>query len=315
MCIMESTEDAEKVAVFEKHRQRLFGIAYRMLGTRDDADDVLQEAYIRLHSARLVEISVHEAWLVTIVTRLSIDRLRKLSSARETYIGPWLPEPLITDPAPSPEAAAANASDVSVAFLLLLERLSPLERAVFLLHDVFEFAHAEIARIVAKSETAVRQVASRARRHIHSGRRRFAADEASKAALITKFVKASYAGDLNTLKSIFADDVAMTSDGGGRVNAARRVVGGRDRLGRLFTVAIAKTGNLAAYTINLNGEQAIVEYSNGVPHAATMFEIDNGKIVAIYRVMNPDKLKAFENREATLIDKKVSQKKSPIRLD
>ena len=313
---MESTENAEKVAVFDKHRPRLFGIAYRMLGTRDDAEDVLQEAYIRLHSARLAEIEVPEAWLVTVVTRLSIDRLRRETAARETYIGPWLPEPLMMiDPARSPETEAEIASDISVAFMVLLERLSPIERAVFLLHDVFDFAHAEIARIVAKSEVAVRQIVSRARTRVQSGRRRFVADEASRSDLIKKFIRASYAGDEVALMSVFADDVVLMSDGGGKVHAARRIVSGSNRLVRVFTLAISRAGELSAYMVDLNGEMSIVEYAGGVPVAATCFVTDGGKIRAIYRVMNTDKLKAFENTEEKLIADKVSQMTASTRLN
>ena len=157
------------VEVFDRNRGRLFGIAYRMLGTRPDAEDIVQDAYLRWHNADRAEIESADAWLTTVATRLSIDRLRKASVQRETYIGPWLPEPLIVDPADSPEAAAEIRSDVSLAFMVMLERLSPMERAVFLLHDVFDFAHAEIAKIVAKSETAVRQIVSRARARVRGG--------------------------------------------------------------------------------------------------------------------------------------------------
>jgi RNA polymerase sigma-70 factor, ECF subfamily len=298
---MTSSVDAEKIELFEAHRPRLFGIAYRMLGTRDDAEDILQETYLRLHSADLSEIENSEAWLVTVATRLSIDRLRKASVQRETYIGPWLPEPLIIDSAMSPEMRAETASNVSLAFMVLLERLSPLERAIFLLHDVFDFAHAEIARIVAKSETAVRQIVSRARTRVRSERTRFAGDNASRSDLIRKFMAASCAGDEKTLMHIFADDVALTSDGGGKVNAARRIVYGNHRITRLYTVALAKhRDRIHAELVTINGEPGVVEFADGEVFAATTFSIVNGKITAIYRVMNPDKL-----RRIVPIEKKV----------
>jgi RNA polymerase sigma-70 factor (ECF subfamily) len=162
----EMREQEEKVEIFRKHRPRLFGIAYRMLGMRDDAEDILQEAYIRWHKAD--EIETPEAWLVTVVSRLAIDRLRKASVERETYIGPWLPEPILTGI--SPEEETEMASDLSIAFLVMLERLSPVERAVFLLHDIFERGYDEIARIVGKSEAAARQMIHRARERVRQDR-------------------------------------------------------------------------------------------------------------------------------------------------
>ncbi|HKX83440.1 MAG TPA: sigma-70 family RNA polymerase sigma factor, partial [Pyrinomonadaceae bacterium] len=156
----------EKAEVFGAHRSRLFGIAYRMLGTSADAEDILQEAYIRWHKVDPGEIETPEAWLVTVVTRLSIDRLRRASHERETYIGPWLPEPIVTEPSPQDDAELA--SSLSIAFLTMLERLSPTERAVFLLHDIFDCEYSEVARITEKSEDAVRQMVSRARRRVRS---------------------------------------------------------------------------------------------------------------------------------------------------
>ena len=298
---MTSSVDTEKIELFDAHRPRLFGIAYRMLGTRDDAEDILQETYLRLHSADMSEIENSEAWLVTVATRLSIDRLRKASVQRETYIGPWLPEPLIIDSAMSPEMQAETASNVSLAFMVLLERLSPLERAIFLLHDVFDFAHAEIARVVAKSETAVRQIVSRARTRVRSERARFEGDNASRSDLIRKFMAASYAGDEQMLMSIFADDVALTSDGGGKVNAARRTVYGNKRLTRLYTITTSKyRERLYAELVTINGEPGVVEFADGEVFAATTFSVSDGKITAIYRVMNPDKLQGIHS-----IEKKV----------
>jgi RNA polymerase sigma-70 factor (ECF subfamily) len=200
--------------------------------------------------------------------------------------------------------------------MVLLERLSPLERAVFLLHDVFDFAHAEIARVVAKSETAVRQIVSRARTRVRSDKTRFEPDEVSRTNLIKKFITASYAGDEQTLMSIFADDVALTSDGGGKVNAARRVIYGSKRLSRLYTLPVAKhRDHLRSFVVMMNGEASLIEFADGLPLAATSFSILDGKITAIYRVMNPDKLKALENLDAKLIDAQVSQFPGSDRLD
>ncbi|NOT47263.1 MAG: RNA polymerase sigma-70 factor [Acidobacteria bacterium] len=299
----------ERAEVFYRSRGRLFGIAYRMLGTRADAEDIVQDAYIRWHNADKSEIETPEGWLTTVVTRLSIDRLRKASVQRETYIGPWLPEPLLVDKADSPEMRAELESAVSLAFLVMLERLSPLERAVFLLHDVFDLAHAEIAKVVAKSETAIRQIVSRARARVRSDRSRFEVDAVTRTDLIKKFISASYTGDAQTLMSIFADDVSLTSDGGGKVNAAKKILYGTKRLANLHTVAIRKyPGRLAAYMVTLNGEPGLIEYADGVPFAASTFSIEDGRIMALYRMMNPDKLRAFENLEEKLINAQVSQR-------
>jgi RNA polymerase sigma-70 factor, ECF subfamily len=285
------SRDLEKLDVFDKSRPRLFGLAYRMLGTRDEAEDILQEAYLRLHSTDLETIENPEAWLVTVTTRLSIDRLRKASVQRETYIGPWLPEPIVLDVADSPEIKAEMASDVSLAFLIMLERLSPSERAIFLLHDVFDFAHAEIARIVARSEASVRQIVSRARARVRTGRPRFNPDQSSYSDLIRKFVAASYAKDERSLISIFADDVALTSDGGGKVHAARRIVTGRDRVLRIYTVAVTKYPvQVEAFLATINGEPGVIEVALGHTVSASTFIIKDGQIAGIYRVMNPDKL-------------------------
>jgi RNA polymerase sigma-70 factor, ECF subfamily len=306
---MAAAQKDERLEVFGRNRARLFGISYRMLGTRADAEDIVQEAYIRWHNADRNEIDSPDAWLTTVVTRLSIDRLRKASAQRETYIGPWLPEPLMIDKTASPEMKAEMESDVSLALMVMLERLSPLERAVFLLHDVFDLAHAEVAKVVAKSEQAVRQIVSRARSRVRSDRTRFEADAASRASLIRKFINASYAGDAQTLMSIFADDVSLTSDGGGKVNAAKKILYGAKRLANLHTVAVGKyQGRLAAYLIMLNGEPGLIEYADGVPFAVTAFSIADGRITAFYRVMNPDKLTAFVNLEEKLIEAQVSQR-------
>src|SRR5687768_12157539 len=225
----------EKVEVFDNSRGRLFGIAYRMLGTRDDAEDILQEAYIRWHNADSEEIETPEAWLVTVVTRLSIDRLRRASTERETYIGPWLPEPVITSPSAQDDAELA--SSLSVAFLTLLERLAPTERAVFLLHDIFDCEYAQIARITDKTESAVRQIAHRARERVRTDKARFGVKPAEQRRLIEKFAAAAYAGDEKTLLGLFAPDIAVLSDCGGKVTAARKLVSGIRKVIRLFTVA------------------------------------------------------------------------------
>jgi RNA polymerase sigma-70 factor (ECF subfamily) len=263
-----------------------------MLGTRDDAEDILQEAYIRWHKAETEEIETPEAWLVTVVSRLSIDRLRKASIERETYIGPWLPEPILTGI--SPEEEVEMASDLSIAFLVMLERLSPVERAVFLLHDIFDRGYDEIARIVGKSEAAARQMIHRARERVRRDRPRFKADKKERARLVRQFAAASAASDENALLALFADDIMMMSDGGGVVHAARRPVYGRKRLARLFSITTRKySGRLEHFLIEVNGETALVTFADGQPFGVNTVEVENGKITALYRVMNPEKLRAF----------------------
>jgi RNA polymerase sigma-70 factor (ECF subfamily) len=266
-----------------------------MLGTREEAEDIVQEAYIRWHTADVEQIETPEAWLVTVVTRLSIDRLRKASFERETYIGPWLPEPLLIDTHRSPEEEAELASDLSMAFMVMLERLSPVERAAFLLHDVFDCDYPEIARAIGKNETASRQLIHRARERVRTDRQRFEPSEAERKEMIRKFAAASYLGDEATLLSMFAENVALTSDGGGIVNAARRTVYGAKRLTNLYVKAIAKySDHLTPRLVTINGEPGILEYADGRPFAVTALTIEGGEITAIYRVMNPEKLKAFD---------------------
>ena len=286
--------DEQKIKIFKKHRARLFGIAYRMLGTQAESEDILQEAYIKWHQADEREIETPEAWLVTIVTRLSIDRLRKASREREIYIGPWLPEPLVVSDAPSPEEEFEFASDLSLAFLVLLERLSPVERAAFLLHDIFDCAYADIARIVGKTETALRQIVSRARERVRTDKPRFETSEKEREQLIKKFSAASQTGDETTLLALFAEEVSMMSDGGGKITAARKIVRGKAKLAHALKMFGTKYGASLEHTLTtINGEPGLLTFAEGKIFSVTTFEFTGGKISALYRVMNPDKLKAF----------------------
>ena len=295
--------DEEKVEIFKRHRARLFGIAYRMLGTHAESEDILQEAYLKWHQADAERIETPEAWLVTIVTRLSIDRLRKASNERETYIGPWLPEPLAVSDAPTPEEEVELASNLSLAFMVLLERLSPIERAAFLLHDIFDCGYADIARIVGKTETASRQLIHRARERVRADKPRFEASERERAKLIKKFSAAAYAGDEKTLLALFSDEISMISDGGGKVTAARKVVTGRKKLAHALAMFGAKAGAaLSNKLYRINGELGLLTFYEGKIFSATTFEFDEGKISAVYRVMNPDKLTAFAQLSMKSLD-------------
>jgi RNA polymerase sigma-70 factor (ECF subfamily) len=282
--------------VFEQLRRRLFSVAYRMTGTRADAEDIVQEAYLRWHRTDASEVRSPEAWLVSVVMRLAIDRLRKASVEREAYTGQWLPEPLFG--VPSPEEQLELASDLSMAFMVLLERLAPSERAAFLLHDIFDCDYPEIARILRKSEAACRQVVHRARERVRRDQRRFSAGEEDRRRLIEKFMAASNAGDEASLLSLFAEDATLTSDGGGVVHAARKVVTGRRRIARLFIVVARKLGGRTTQAIlPINGEPGLVTYVDGVPFLATSFETDGSSIFALYNVLNPEKLQGIRPLE------------------
>lgn len=282
--------------VFEQLRRRLFSVAYRMTGTRADAEDIVQEAYLRWHRTDAAEVRSPEAWLVSVVTRLAIDRLRKASVEREAYTGQWLPEPLFG--VPSPEEQLELASDLSMAFMVLLERLAPSERAAFLLHDIFDCDYPDIARILGKSEATCRQVVHRARERVRRDKRRFSAREEDRRRLIEKFMAASSAGDEASLLSLFAEDATLTSDGGGVVHAARKVVKGRGRIAHLFIVVARKLGaRLTQAILPINGEPGLVTFVDGAPFSATSFETDGSSIIALYNVLNPEKLQGIRPLE------------------
>src|SRR6185437_13419500 len=209
---------------FERHRPRLFGIAYRMLGTRTDAEDVLQDAYLRWHRGASDDLRSPEAWLVTTVTRLCIDRLRAARTEREQYVGPWLPEPLIGDTAPAADARAELSSSLSIAFLVVLEQLEPDERAAFLLHEVFETDYGEIAEILGKSAAACRQIVSRARKRVRGQRPRAQVSDTARRAVLERFASAIQTQDKAALLELVAEKASWTSDGGGRTRAALKAI-------------------------------------------------------------------------------------------
>lgn len=290
-------DEKARAEVFDQYRRRLFGIAYRMLGTRSDAEDIVQEAYLRWHKTEAEEIKNAEAWLVTVTTRLAIDRLRILRKERETYIGPWLPEPLIGREIYTPEEQLEFASNLSLAFVALLERLSPSERAAFLLREVFDVSYAEIARIVGKNETACRQLIHRARERVRSEKPRFKPSETDKRRLIEKFTAAVAAADEAAILSLFAEDAVVISDGGGKVTSARKPIVGRRKIARLYYhLGLKAKGLWNAEITTINGELGIFSTVYGQPFAATFIEFEGEKIRRIYQVMNPDKLKSFDLR-------------------
>jgi RNA polymerase sigma-70 factor (ECF subfamily) len=283
---------------FEPVRGRLFGLAYRMLGSRADAEDVVQEAYVRWHQSDREIIRNAEAWLVTTATRLAIDRLRALKTEREAYTGPWLPEPIMHNTPPSPDTHLELASDLSLAFLVLLERLGPEERAAFLLHEVFDFGYPEIASVLDKSEDACRQMVHRARTRVRSARKRFDVTEAAKASLLRKFTEAMKARDEQTLLSLFAPDATWTADGGGRAAASPYPLLGAERIARLVIGLQHRLQTDGATTelVNVNGETGLLVRIEGRILAIMAIESDGERIHSVYAVVNPDKLPTISER-------------------
>ena len=279
------------ISAFEALRGRLFGLAYRMLGSRADAEDIVQEAYVRWHQASHGSIDNPEAWLVTTTSRLAIDRLRRLKTEREAYVGPWLPEPIVTQ-APPPDHDLDLAADLSIAFLTLLERLAPDERAAFLLHDVFEVGYAEIASVLDRSEAACRQVVHRARERVRGDRRRFDVTESAKATLLQKFMAALEARDEPALIALFAPDATWTADGGGKTGAAPLPIIGAGRIARLVIGLREKfwAVNRSLEVATVNGETGLC-IRDGNRLTSTMSIVTDGeRIHAVYAVVNPDKL-------------------------
>ena len=279
-------------AAFESVRHRLFGLAYRMLGSRADAEDIVQEAYVRWHQAADT-VRNPEAWLVTTATRLAIDRLRALKAEREAYTGPWLPEPLIgTEPPPDREAELA--SDLSVAFMVLLERLAPEERAAFLLHDVFDCGYGEIARLLGKSEAASRQIVHRARGRVRGDQSRFEVSEAARVRLLKTFVAAMEARDEQALLQLFAPDATWTADGGGKAAAGPHPIEGADAILKLL-LGLQRRFSREGVTLHLgtvNGETGLLVRLGGRVAAAISMVIDGDRIARAYAIVNPDKLPA-----------------------
>jgi RNA polymerase sigma-70 factor (ECF subfamily) len=281
----------DEAASFEEWRGLLFGIAYRMLGSATDAEDMVQEASLRWVRRADRQVGSVRAYLVTIVTRLCLDHLASAPVRRVSYAGPWLPEPILTDEVSEVE----QADSLTMAFLVLLEELTPPERAAFLLHDVFGYPFDEVARSIGRSATGCRQLASRARHHIEERRQRFDADPRHGRELTREFLVACGSGDLDGLLGLLADDVVVWTDGGGKVRAAMRPVIGARRSSR-FLLNVAKKVHGVPREVTLNGQPALVFVEDARVEAALILEICERKIVAVRTVSNPDKL-ARLNRE------------------
>ncbi len=291
---MPSPDLEADVAAFEEWRSLLFGIAYRMLGSAADAEDVVQDASIRWMRRGNSEVRSVRAYLVTIVTRLCLDQLDSARAKRVTYAGPWLPEPVVVEE----EAAAEKADSLSLAFLVLLEELTPLERAAYLLHDIFGYSFDEVARSLGRTPAACRQLGVRARKRIEERRQRFDADLRQGRELTDRFLRACATGDLSGLLSMLSDDVVVWTDGGGKVRAAMRPVVGPYRSSR-FLVNVAKKIHGVPQATVLNGQPATVFVQGDTVMAALVLDIMEGAIVGIRAVTNPDKL---ERLSARLLD-------------
>lgn len=279
--------------VFNQHRPLLFSIAYRMLGSAADADDMVQEAFLRWREAA-AGVAHPKAYLSTVVSRLCIDHLRSARVKREEYVGVWLPEPLLTTEDAGFTDAASLADSLQVAFLVLLESLSPTERAVFLLREVFDFTYAEVAEVVGRNEAACRQIVKRARDRIAEGRPRFSASREQKERLTREFVRACGSGDLDRLIRLLSKDVVLYSDGGGIAGTARKPIYGAARVLRLIAALLRKAPPSTELRMaDVNGQPAVIATAGPWPAGVFWLEPMDGCVRTIYMVVNPAKLKAF----------------------
>ncbi|NDU77372.1 RNA polymerase sigma-70 factor [Actinomadura sp. DSM 109109] len=283
---------------FEQHRGLLFSVAYRMLGTAADAEDAVQDAWLRWSAADRSGVADPRAYLVRITTNVALDRLRSARARRETYVGPWLPEPMLTSPDVAEDAEMSES--VSMAMLVVLETLSPLERAVFVLKEVFGYPFAEIARALDRSEASVRQLGTRARRHVEERRPRFEAGGAERRAATARFFEAVLGGDVNRLMEVLAPDVALWSDGGGKVRAPRRPIFGAEKTARFLGAVTGRPyrgidpSDMRVRRVDLNGGPAVVVDGPDGPLSAVTADVGaDGRITAIHLVANPDKLRAL----------------------
>jgi RNA polymerase sigma-70 factor (ECF subfamily) len=295
---MPSPEDVEDLDLFEKYRPLMFSIAYRMLGSVSEAEDMLQNAYIRYHQIEASTVASPKAFLTTMVTRLCLNHLQTIRVQRESYLGPWLPEPLLTEDDPeSPTSQAEKLESISMAFLVLLERLTPVERAVFLLREVFDYPYADIAAIVGKDEVSCRQILSRAKKFIAAQRPRFAPSTEHHHQLLQQFLDAVQEGDIAGLTQLLTSDVTLSTDGGGKVRgAATRVLHGPEAVAK-FMIATTRRYIQMISTIEIteaNGEPAIMIRIDGHLFTVISITIAQQHIVEIRAIGNPDKLRHIE---------------------
>lgn len=277
--------------IFEAYRGYLFSIAYRMLGSVMEAEDMVQETYLRWQEVDGTEVESPKSYLATIVTRLCLDQLKSARARREEYIGPWLPEPLVADPEKGPARALDRAESLTMAFLVVLETLQPEQRAAYLLREVFDYGYDEIAQMLDKTEAACRQMVSRARRYIQERRPRFEASREKGEQALEQFITAVNGGDMQGLMNVLEADVVWTSDGGGMRGVARRPIVGADNVAR-FALRLAEMAptETSRRRMWINGGPGLMIEVDGRPYAALSFELAGDRIAAIRAVVNPEKL-------------------------
>lgn len=288
--------------LFTRLRPRLFGVAYRMLGAAAEAEDVVQDVWLRWHGADQQDIDSPEAWLVAATTRRAIDVLRLARRTREQYVGMWLPEPLLTDPGTSPEDVLETANDLSVAFLNVLERLAPDARAAFLLHDVFEQEYEVVARTLGKTEAACRQIVHRARAQLRQARPRYNIPQDVHQRLLRRFTDAVSSGDFQTMKALMAESAVLIGDGGGIVTAFPQPLRGGARIAQLlYAPHLRRKDQLQIVPAMLNGRLGLLRYFDGVLEAAMAMDTDGDRIVEILVQRNPHKLQRLAEQRLTRI--------------
>jgi RNA polymerase sigma-70 factor (TIGR02957 family) len=283
---------------FDRHRRLLFSVAYQMLGSVADAEDTVQDAWLRWSAADRTAVTDPRAYLVRVVSRLALDRLGSARTRRETYVGPWLPEPLLTeDAARGPEEAAELGEQVSLAVLVVLETLSPAERAVFVLREVFGMEWAEVAGVLDRSEAAVRQLGHRAREHVQARRPRFDADRRAQREVTERFLAACVGGDVDALLAVLSPGVVLLTDGGGRAKAALRPIVGAAKAAR-FLVAVSADGlsvpGLRTRLVDVNGAPGVVVETDTGPVIAVSLVVAGGQVEQALVVLNPDKLAGLQ---------------------
>lgn len=301
-------DEEAKTRIFEEHRSLLHGIAYRMLGTLADAEDVVQDTYLRLRKSDLKTIRDPRAWLVTTCSRLALDLMKSARVRRESYSGTWLPEPFLeTSQAADPAQQLSIDDTVSTALMLALEKLSPAERASFLLHEIFRYSFDEIGQILGKSSAACRKLASRARAAVQSSKPRFPASAEEHQRLLDAFLRAAYSGDLDGLKNLLSESVQLHADGGGKVTTAPRVLLGQKSVAEFF-VHVMHTRLASAQTVvelvarRFNGVPGVLIYENHQLVSAMNIAAEGGRIQRIYALRNPDKLAAFGTNSTASTD-------------
>lgn len=297
---MDPNEAQAPAEIFEGYRDYLFSVAYRMLGSVMEAEDMVQETYLRWQRVKAGEVDSPKSYLATIVARLCLDQLKSARARREQYIGPWLPEPLIADPGSGPAETLARAESLTMAFLVLLESLEPEQRVVYFLREVFDYGYHEISEMIDKSEAACRQMVSRARKYIEERRPRFPVTTEESEQAVEEFMGAVNGGNMEGLLSVLKEDAVWTSDGGGMRGVARRPIEGAEKVAR-FALRLAEraAASTSAHRIVVNGGPGLLIKVEDRPYATLCFELSAGQISAVRAVVNPDKLRHLSTDDSS----------------